>query len=221
MRVRPVLLMLGLAACSSTHSSLTAPDTAVSLIAVDSGPSAIVGQHIVVSVRATDSRGQPVSGAVVVWATGANAGSLDATSSTTDATGTANMGWTVGTLTGPSGITAALPGFTPISITELLSPSAAAQIARVSPTTQAVTTGTVSAPMIVRVTDRYGNGVPNVLVTWTTTGGTPSANAPTDASGRATMTLTDILPNTEYDVQAHANVPPGTITFYTDGTPPA
>lgn len=216
-----VACAVGCAACAASSAGpLTSPpDPAVALIAVDSGPSAIVGQHIIVSVRATDSHGHPAQGAVVAWATVTNAGSLDATSSTTDATGTANIGWTVGTVTGPSTVSAAVAGVAPIQITELLAAGAPTTMARFTSQIQTVTSGTVSAPMTVRVIDQYGNGVPNVIVTWTTSGGTPSPNGVTDATGHASMTLSDITPNTEYDVLAHANVTPGIVTFYLSGTP--
>jgi hypothetical protein len=57
---------------------------------------------------------------------------------------------------------------------------------------QAVADGGVSAPLVVKAVDQYGNGVPNVLVTWIDqAGGTLSATSTTtDENGLAQVTLT-------------------------------
>jgi hypothetical protein len=73
-------------------------------------------------------------------------------------------------------------------------PSAPAAITSVSGDGQVDTvTATLADPYVVRLTDRFGNPVPGVTVTWKVTGGGGSVsltNGTTNASGRATTTHT-------------------------------
>lgn len=154
--------------------------------------SATVGTAVLPSVVVTDASGRPVRGVNVTF-TVTGGGTIAVTSTTTDGNGTASPGeWTLGTTVGPNTLRANVSGLTPVTFTVETVADAPANIAVVA---GALSTGTVGSLIedlpTVRVTDRYGNVVPNTQVTFepnpgsgTITGGTQLTNA--DGEARAT-----------------------------------
>ena len=147
-------------------------------------------------VKVTDDRGRPVRGQTVNFRVVSGGGSVSAGTAQTDEQGQIQARWTLGTSTAAadsqrvearavdaSGATLASATFSAIARPDVVSGFTA-----VGSNTRSGTAGSVILDSLaVRVTDRFGNPVPNVDVTWTaSSGGTVSpATSRTDASGVA------------------------------------
>jgi adhesin/invasin len=134
----------------------------------------------------------PVSGVTVNWAVTVGGGSIPA-SSVTNASGIATATHTFGLTAGAQTATASVGGLTgsPVTFTSTANAGNAKTIALNGGNTQTDTIGaTLPTAYTVLVTDRGGNPVNGITVTWAAGGGvgtiTPSSN--TNASGIATAT---------------------------------
>ncbi|HEY2849626.1 MAG TPA: Ig-like domain-containing protein, partial [Gemmatimonadaceae bacterium] len=142
-----------------------------------------------------------------------------AATSMTDATGTATMTWTLDTIARIDSMTASISGGAKATITAAGTPGPATQTAKFSGDAQTVASGATSAPMIVKVKDRYGNGVSGVAVAWVVSGGgilSASSNL-TDVNGEAEVTLKLGSSPTTYTVQATAAALTA-VSFHLTGT---
>lgn len=162
-----VLALAALTACGSDPSSPTIAGK-ISRVSGDSQSVAagtVMPNPMVVEVLAQN--GKPLAGQTVTWslATGAS-GTLPSSTSITDATGRASLGFTAGSVAGKAEITAIV---------------GSAQ-------------GTIfTQQVVVKVTDTYGNAVSGVTVSWAagSNGGTLSeASSTSDNAGLARVTLT-------------------------------
>lgn len=145
-------------------------------------------------VRVTDGFGNPVGGTEVEWM--AERGSVDPASTTTGPDGLAATSWTLGSSTGSQSASASSPGLEGSLVTFSATASAgnANRLERVSGNTQSAPAGTeLPEPLVVRLLDPAGNGVPNRAVSWVVaTGGgqVSSANTTTNDEGRASTRWT-------------------------------
>lgn len=145
-------------------------------------------------VLVSDGFGNPVEGVTVEWT--AASGSVDPASSTTGSDGRAQTSWTLGSSTGPQTVTATSSGLagSPITFYAIALPGDAERLTRVSGNDQSATAGTeLPAPLVVRLTDAAGNGVPGRAVSWVVaTGGGEVAplTSTTDSQGEATARWT-------------------------------
>jgi plastocyanin len=130
----------------------------------------------------------------VTWSTTAPGGSLEPTTSATDASGLASVNWTLGTVSGSQTAQAALSGATgsPVIFTATAAPAAAAELEKLSGDNQRGVVGTqLAKPLVAKVSDQFGNGVPGVAVTWEASDGSVSAaSVPTDPAGTSSATVT-------------------------------
>jgi len=182
--------------------SLTAlPDAAAMIAALSgSGQSGAVGTQLASAfvVKVTDANGNAVSGVTVVFAVTAGGGTLSATSVATDASGQASTKLTLGTVAGSNNntVTATAAGLSgsPVTFTASANAGAPAALTVVSGTPQSGTVGQVLAsPLIVKVTDTYGNPLSGVAVSFQVTAGggiLGATSATTDANGQAQTTWT-------------------------------
>lgn len=159
--------------------------------------SATVGTAVPIApaVVVKDNTGTPVPNAVVTFAVASGGGTITGNPTiTTGSNGVATLGgWTLGTVAGANTLTATVSTFAPVTISATGTAGAATAVAADSGNAQAGVTGTpLAKALVVRVTDSFGNPVPNVSVTFApSTGGTvgtPTSN--TDANGRARTTWT-------------------------------
>jgi hypothetical protein len=154
----------------------------------------LLAQPLVAKV--TDAFGNSVAGATVNWARLAGAGTVAATSSTSDAGGLASVGYTLGTVARTDSISATISGIpaSTVVFTERGLPRGASNVTKVSGDAQTATAGSVlSSPLVARVTDNLGNAVPGVLVTWTVPagGGTVAPQTSTsDSTGTVSVVYT-------------------------------
>ncbi len=144
--------------------------------------------------EAQDAAGNVVPMVAVDWVAVTGGGSISPPSSTTDAAGRTQASVTMGTTSGAqryeargAGLTAAVFNLTGRAL-------AASQLVNLSGDAQTQTAGEpLAAPLVVRVTDAYGNPVANQTLTWTVTSGGGSLSAATsrsDATGAASISAT-------------------------------
>ncbi|HET7422783.1 MAG TPA: Ig-like domain-containing protein, partial [Gemmatimonadales bacterium] len=155
-------------------------------------PRTLLAAPIVVAV--TDAEGNPVSGAAVTWVVTAGGGSVDPTTSTTDADGHASTSWTLGPATGTNTVEAVVSGVGNATFTATAAAGAAARIRIISGNDQSGQVGTqLAAKLVVVVEDDDGNAVPGATVTWQVTDGGGSvtpASGTTSAAGQASTEWT-------------------------------
>ncbi|MGH7510739.1 MAG: Ig-like domain-containing protein [Gemmatimonadales bacterium] len=145
-------------------------------------------------VRVSDGFGNPVAGVTVEWSAGQ--GSVDPGSSVTGEDGRAVTSWTLGSSAGDQSATASNPALegSPVTFTGTAFSGSADRLVRVSGNGQSAQAGTeLPDPLVVRLIDLAGNGVPNRAVSWvvaTGGGSVSSANSTTDGLGNASSRWT-------------------------------
>jgi adhesin/invasin len=150
----------------------------------DAGPSSVtatagnaqngsVGQPLSDSLVATvtDRQGAPVSGVRVAFIPAdAASGTVSPDTTTTDSKGHAAAQWVLGAKPGAQNVTATIPDMQSsptATFTATASPGTATSIAMSSGDNQTAPAGTtLPAPLVVMVTDQFGNPVPGIDVTW-------------------------------------------------------
>jgi alpha-tubulin suppressor-like RCC1 family protein/protocatechuate 3,4-dioxygenase beta subunit len=148
------------------------------------------------AVKVTDDRGRPVRGQTVNFRVVSGGGSISAGTAQTDDQGQIQARWTLGTSTAAAdsqrvearAVDASGATLASVTFSAIARPDAASGLTAVGSNSRSGTAGSVILDSLaVRVTDRFGNPVPNVDVTWTaSSGGTVSpASTRTDASGVA------------------------------------
>ena len=158
-----------------------------------SGPAgSVLANPLIVLV--TDEFGNPVGGVEVQWE--AQSGSIDRTSSVTGPDGRAGANWTLGTSSGSQTATASngsLSG-SPVTFTATALAGGPTTVELVSGNNQsAAPSNELPSPLVVRLLDNAGNGVPNRAVSWvvaTGGGSVSSATSTTDQDGRASTRWT-------------------------------
>ena len=170
------------------------PPTTLS-VSTGSGQSATVAANFSAPMvaLATDTFGNPVSGVNVTFtAPGSGASAAFSGSSTTTATTNASGLATSATFTanhvaGGYGVVASAAGLSSATFTETNVAGPATSVTVVSGSGQSATVGAAfTSPLVVYVTDTYGNPVSGATVTFTAPGSGPSANF----SGSTTTTAT-------------------------------
>lgn len=197
------------AACSKKDSTTSpTPGLVITADASTNAQMATVGTAPPkpIAVHVSDENGAVIPGAVVKWAVVSHAGTTSADTSVTDATGTATITWTLDTIAGTDSLIASVKSGAKDTVTATATPGTATQTAKFSGDAQAVASGAVSAPMIVMVKDKYGNGVSGVPVAWAVTGGgtLSTTSTFTDVHGMAQVTLHLSTTPGSYTVQATA-----------------
>ncbi|MGD8726539.1 MAG: hypothetical protein PVH40_02785, partial [Gemmatimonadales bacterium] len=138
-------------------------------------------------VLATDVDGLPVANTTVTWSVTLNDGTVSPATSTTDANGLAATAWTLGSLAGANEVQATIPADT-VTFVATGTAGDAAVLELVSGDAQSDTVGaTLPLPLVVRVTDLFGNPVQGTPVDFATAdGGTLTPVSPTtDVDGLA------------------------------------
>jgi hypothetical protein len=198
---------------------------------VANGQSLSVHSSLPVKVYIIDNNGAGISGAVVTWSVINHAGATAAATSTTDTTGAATVTWTLDTIARIDSLTASSPSATSATITATGLPGQASAFTKISGDNQgtAVTPGPNTIPpdpLVVAVTDRYGNGVSGAPVAWASAcnfvfnGGAPTdtyAGAPTDASGKSRVYLFFASPRGTCAIQASTTAVSTVLVFHMQG----
>jgi len=170
-----------------------APDT---LFAVSGdGQSGVVGGelNLPLVVRVTDRFGNSISGVAVAWEA-LGGGSVSAAGTVTDASGEASVRRVLGENPGQQQARATSPGLpgSPVEFTHQAGTGSPAGLLLESGNNQSGVPGeALAAPIVVRLVDGLGNGVPQQAITWPVLGGggtVLAASSETDATGRASAT---------------------------------
>lgn len=140
-------------------------------------------------VNVRDANGAAVANVWVKWTP--TSGKTERDSSLTDSNGRASAGkWTLSTVAGTQTVTASARGASAVAMTVKVAPGPLSQLTTVSATITGVVGSTIATPVSIKAVDQFGNGVPNVLVQFSTFsgGGTLTGRTQTtDASGIATV----------------------------------
>ena len=152
---------------------LAPPQAALVRIVAGHGVTAVVGTVINVAVRVEDATGHGMGNISVGWAVTSGDGSVGSATATTNAAGEALTTWVLGTTPGPNTLTATVSGLSPVMLTATATVGAPASVAVVSGDHQSAAPGAeLPSPIVVRVRDLHGNGVPGVPVQFSSLGGT-------------------------------------------------
>lgn len=138
-------------------------------------------------VKVVDAGGLPVRGASVTFAARTGGGSISPASGTSDVSGLVTAIWTLGTTLGAQSTVAKLTNSfvndsTKFTATATTGPPGV--IALVSGNNQLSTVGKALAlPLVVKITDTFGNNAVGAKVTWTPGNLSGTASPPTDTTG--------------------------------------
>ena len=165
-----------------------------------------------------DASGNPVgAGVSVSWST--SSGKLSGASSVTDASGKATVTLT-GTVAGTATVTAkAAAGASTATVALVADGSTAKVISLVATPTSIIANGSDSSTLVATVQDANGNSVgAGVQVGWSSTlGKVSNASSVTDASGKATITLSGtIAGSTTVTAKAAAGASTATVALVAD-----
>lgn len=188
-------LLIAAAACGGSDLVLPGPGSNTSSAAdieiiEGNGQSGAAGTVLPDSivVRVTDGTGAPLPGQLVEFSPTAAGSTVTPSTATTDADGIAGARWVLGPTRGTQIVIARVSGSTDVQTAfEASAGSAAARrIAAVGGDDQTGAVGTaLPSPLVVLVTDEFGNPVEGVSVSWSTNGGAVSPRtSPTGADGR-------------------------------------
>jgi hypothetical protein len=145
------------------------------------------------AVIVTNESGAPAEGVSVIFSVTAGGGSVQGGTVVTDAGGMARVaGWTLGTAAGANSLTASTVGLSDVIFTAAGVPDVPSLMALFAGDGQSAEAGMPLAnPLMVMVSDQYGNGVEDVPVDWQALHGSVNpTTSTTDASGRAQTSWT-------------------------------
>jgi hypothetical protein len=188
MRGRRILVLVAVVQAAGCKSS-TGPLITVRMDAVTPTElTGIVGTEVipVPMVRVTDQSGSPLQGVRIVFHVGPGGGAVANTSVDTDGLGLATAGqWTLGTAVGAHRLTARSGRGPSTTFTAGAEAGPIEQVLRVSGDAQSAAVGEeLLQPLVVRVTDAFGNPVPYAKVTFTVTSGGGRLDAGTALTDR-------------------------------------
>lgn len=170
--------------------------------AAGNGQSATVGTRLstALTVRVTSSAGAAVANVPVIWAVSGGGGSLSATSSLTDASGSASVQWTLGMSAGEQRATATVAGLAPVtfSATAIATAAVATQLAVTRSIAGAVSGVAFATQPVIEVRDASGSRVTSATnaVTATITSGSGSLGGTTTVNAVAGVaTFTNLVIN--------------------------
>ncbi len=179
-RTLPFAALLAITACGSTGPDRPGPAALLTVVSGDAqtGPVTMnLAQPLV--VRVTDTQSRPVQGATVHWTVTAGAGLLTPSTAATDADGTAQTTYTLGTLAGDNEVTASITGVTSTaSFSAIAKPGALYKVVATQHTLALCEPGDQGNPGA-SAADQFGNALDST-VTWVSRD--PSV-ATVDASG--------------------------------------
>ena len=161
------------------------------------GQTVAVGSQLPLPIQAqlTDPYNQqPVQGVTITFSDGAKGGTFGSPSAVTDSNGFATTTYTFAHTARTVTITASNPSVAPVSFTETGTPAPLKWVTSFSGAKQtASVTSALPAPVVVKASDTYGNGISGTAITFSDggKGGSFSANpVTTDSTGKASTVYT-------------------------------
>ena len=188
----------------STPTTPTTPSTSAIGISVDSAlvsRTAVVGSVLPAMVHVTQS-GQPASGITITWTVSTGGGSVAAPTTVSDASGVATNTWTLSDTARTSTLTAGVVNVASATLQVTTTAGPPVAVAKASPDSVGVVAG-ANTLLTVHVTDKSGNSVPGVSVSWSATGGTlTAATTVTGPSGNGQVVFSTETAKKSYTVTA-------------------
>lgn len=143
------------------------------------------------SVIVRDQDGQPLPGAVVLWAVRSGGGTVGFASSAADSLGRASTSWVLGRSAGTQVLAALLTTGDSLRIAATARALAPNTFELMDGDNQELAAGAQSAPLVVRAQDVYLNPVADAVVRWQTSAGVLEADSVrTSAAGTASVRVT-------------------------------
>jgi hypothetical protein len=185
-KVAPAVFLLGYIACKGGDKPVD-PSVATTIVAFSSTTlTGVAGtaSSPAPSVLVKDQKGAPMSGAVVNFLVLSGGGSVSAATATTNASGVATVGWTLGATVGANALNASVGTLTAITFTATSTAGAASTVAKTAGDNQTASEGhVVTVAPSITVKDANGNPTGSVAVTFavatgggSVTGGTTTTN---------------------------------------------
>lgn len=172
-------------AVTFTFEATTAP---ASQLRINSGNNqtgtvgATLGAAIVVVVA--DAVENPKAGVPVTFTVASGGGSLSSTTVVTGTDGLASVTWTLGTAAGAQSVLVTSTGLPSVTFSATANAAAPASMIIVSGNNQVGSPGvTLPQPLRARVLDQFGNGVPGVAVTFTSSPADGTIDPPSSLTG--------------------------------------
>ncbi len=136
------------------------------------------------SVKVLDAAGAPVMGVPVSWAVPPNSGTITPAQPTTDAAGIATATRTLGTVAGTQTATASVGGLagSPVTFSATALADVPTQLVKQSVDLPSATVATSVVAPVVKVADRFGNGVAGAIVSFVVTAGGGIVGAAADTT---------------------------------------
>jgi adhesin/invasin len=209
-------------ACSSDSNTGFVGAPAILVAAAGDGTNNTVGGGIgPFVVKVTDTAGTPITNVAVTFASSPGL-TITPTTATTNEDGTAFTAGTFGSIAGVYTVTATVAGIsTPLVFHTTAFADAASVFVASGGNSQSGGAGTVlPEPLQISITDKFGNGISGVSITWSAAAGTlTGAQNHTDAGGNATATYTlpAIPGGSSVTVNTTIGGVPTTVTFTETG----
>ncbi len=204
------LPLLAVAACSSDNGGPGGtgpgnPTGAAYSVSADSSfldRTAPIGTSLDTKVH-VELGGLPQANVTVSWFTAAGSGTTSAKTSTTDANGDALITWKLSDTARVNTLTATA-GTGSVNLTATSTPGPPSAISAATADSTLLVAG-ASTLLSVRVVDAFGNRVPGIQVSWSTTGGSLSApSSTTGSAGNADVVFITATSPASYSVTAAA-----------------
>jgi len=180
----------------ATASAVPVPVIAMTASASGNAQTGAVTTTLADSIRVIVTlNGTAQAGDTIRWAALGTGASVSPAKSVTDATGIASTTWTLGQTAGQQSATATFAGATgsPVSFSATAGPGAATQITLQSGNAQtALINAVFGAPLVVKISDQFGNGVAGDTLTWASVLGIASVNPAKSTSSATGLAQTAI-----------------------------
>jgi hypothetical protein len=217
-RIATTALVVAAGCSDSNSTSPTSVATSITANSTTNGQTGAVGTPLALplSVLVDDQSGAPLSNASVTWTVVSGGGSVASSTSTTDASGTATILWTLGPTVGVDSVKGTIGNGTSVTFTATATVGPVSALRITSGGSQSVAAGATTAPLVVQVIDQFANPIANATVTWAVQGGgsLSASSSTTDATGTAQVTLTTDPAPTSYTVTAATgNITPVTFSI--------
>jgi adhesin/invasin len=190
------IVVAGLA-CSSDDGGGPNPDPLTQIEVIGGNNQVgVAGQPLAIQLSAIahNIHDEGIGGVPVLWAAASGGGSVNPTTSVTNASGIATTTRTLGPNAGTQTTTATVAGLTPATFTAVAQIQGAVTIGSrfQSPLTDTVLATTVAQPVIAVVLNHTGGPVPGIIVTWSASGGGTVSQLvdTTDAGGESQVDYT-------------------------------
>lgn len=173
-RLLAAFTVLAAAACSKGDGGTAPPQPASVTNSTATTPTATVGTALTTAPTFTvkDASGNALANVAVTVVVSGGGGSLVGAPTRTVAGATPVGTWTLGTTSGVNTITVTIGGLAPLSITATGTAGAPTKLVASGGNAQtALAGGFVALPLEATLQDQFGNGVPNVQVTFQATAG--------------------------------------------------